>query len=135
MKQLYLLTLCCLVLLLSACSKAEGSDTTRRLYIEGNDTLTFTPDSVSVPAQSAILLTFKNVGTLNHNIILTNEDVDLLKVSDADTLNGIRTEILEGGAETSVTFEAPASGDYLYVCVVPGHAASGMVGKLTVTEP
>ncbi len=33
-----------------------------------------------------------------------------------------------------MTFAAPAAGTYTFVCVVPGYAAGGMAGILTVTD-
>ncbi len=79
-------------------------------------------------------LTFKNVGRLDHNFIVAAADVDLFAVTEADALSGINTGIVQAGGEVSMTFTAPSAGTYTFVCVVPGHAAGGMVGTLTVTE-
>lgn len=102
--------------------------------IDGNDSFQFTPNEFVVSTGTEVNLTFKNVGHLDHNFIIAASDVDPFAVTEADALRGINTGIVQAGEETSMTFVAPAAGTYTFVCVVPGHAAGGMVGSLTVTE-
>ena len=127
----------CLILILlflAACGDASADNNTVQLTVAGNDTLSFTPDLMTVSTDSNIALTFKNAGNLDHNFILTNEAVDLLTVSQTDAIAGVQSETLTGGETATLRFVAPEIGRYRYVCVVPGHAASGMVGDLVV-EP
>ena len=133
-----ILILSCLALLLAACGgnvvqAKDGSSV--QLTIEALDILQFTPDKPSIPAESEVALTFKNEGSLDHNFIIAADEIDPFKVSEADALAGINTGIVPGGEKTSLTFKAPPAGTYTFVCVVPGHAAAGMVGSLTITEP
>ncbi|NJN67836.1 MAG: hypothetical protein HC884_14570 [Chloroflexaceae bacterium] len=39
------------------------------------------------------------------------------------------------GSSTTVTFAAPAPGEYLYICTVPGHFVAGDWGTLTIQAP
>ena len=123
---------------LAACSgnSAEAKNAASvQLEVEGLDTLQFTPNSASVPAESEVELTFKNAGNLDHNFIIAAGDIDPFNLNEADALAGINTGIVPGGEKTTLSFKAPAAGTYTFVCVVPGHAAAGMVGTLTVAEP
>ncbi len=105
------------------------------LTVEGADTFQFTPSQTTVPAGTEVILTFKNVGHLDHNFLIVAGDIDPFTITAADALNGITTGIVPGVDETTVTFTAPAPGTYTFVCSVPGHAAAGMVGTLNVVEP
>ena len=128
----------CAAFLLAACggTTAVAQDKPAvQLIVEGLDTLQFTPDKTAIPAEATVELTFKNVGKLEHNFILAANEVDPFALSEADALAGINTGVLAGDESTSLTFTAPPLGTYTFVCVVPGHAAAGMVGTLTVTEP
>ena len=46
-------------------------------------------------------------------------------------INGKRTKLLKRGRTTTLTVTLK-KGSYTYQCTVPGHAAAGMKGKLTV---
>lgn len=133
-----ILILSCAAFLLAACNgsivEAKNANAIQ-LQVEGLDTLQFTPDRASIPAESAVELTFKNVGNLDHNFIIAEKEIDPFKLSEADALAGINTGIVPGGEKTTISFKTPPAGTYTFVCVVPGHAAAGMVGTLTITEP
>ena len=106
-----------------------------QLDIEGLDDLQFSPNNVSVPVGSKVELNFKNIGRLDHNLILTTNEIDISNLSEANALAGINTGILPGGESTTLTFNTPPTGTYTFVCIVPGHAIAGMVGKLTIDNP
>lgn len=130
--------LSCATFLLAACSGsiAEAKNTNSiQLQVEGLDTLQFTPDRASILAESEVELTFKNAGNLDHNFIIAAGEIDPFNLTEADALAGINTGVVPGGEKTTLTFEAPPIGTYTFVCVVPGHAAAGMVGTLSITEP
>lgn len=130
--------LSCTAFLLAACSGsvAEAKNAASiQLEVEGLDTLQFTPNIASIPAESEVELTFKNAGNLDHNFIIAAGEIDPFNLNEADALAGINTGIVPGGEIANLTFKAPPTGTYTFVCVVPGHAAAGMVGSLTVAEP
>jgi len=77
----------------------------------------FNPDQFSIPADTAVEIHVVNEGTLTHDFIIE------------DTEYG--TELLDPGAETTLTVNLPA-GEYIYYCSVPGHREAGMEGTLAV---
>ena len=131
MKRLVMfVTILALALLLAACGGDEPAAAS--LTFEGNDSLQFNPATASVPAGSEVTVTLNNAGALEHSWTLVGNDADVATVTDADAINSASTGTVAGGASDTLTFTAPAAGTYKYVCTVPGHAAGGMVGTLTV---
>ena len=79
--------------------------------------LAFEPADFTIPADTDVQVTVTNNGALDHNW-------DVLGTS-------FMTQIAGGGDVQTITVNLPA-GEYDLQCDVPGHAAAGMVGKLTV---
>lgn len=135
----FLFLILCIIFLSIACTGSiiaiQDDTLIVQLEIEGSDNLQFNPNVVSVSDDSKVELTFKNVGNLDHNLILVSDEVDISDVSEVDALAGINTGILLGGESTILTFNTPPTGTYTFVCVVPGHAVAGMVGKLIIDDP
>ena len=78
--------------------------------------LEFEPDEVSVPAGSHVVVTFQNQASLPHNLTF-------------DAPIGVATaSVVEPGASETIEFDAPAPGDYEFVCTIH----PGMAGILTV---
>lgn len=80
----------------------------------------FSPSAITVQAGQKVKLTFKNEGRAPHNLVIEGF--------------GISTKTIGGGQADIVEFAAPQSGTYTFICSVPGHAAAGMSGDLTVEE-
>ena len=59
---------------------------------------------------------FKNVGAVGHDFKIA----------------GKKTPIIQPGASAKLTVKIAKAGRYKYLCTVPGHAAAGMKGTLTV---
>jgi uncharacterized cupredoxin-like copper-binding protein len=107
-----------------------------------------------VPPGSTVELTFHNDSIVNpHNWILLDttdqsqaEEFSLAGAQQPADANHLpedpalveliiaSTEFLPAGANESdtINFEAPAPGEYIYVCTVPGHYQAGMWGTLTI---
>lgn len=117
------------VLLLAACGGDSGPTA---LSFEGNDTFQFTPATATVSSGAEVEVTLTNVGALEHSWVLVASDADPLTVTDSAAINGATTGTVAGGQTGDVTFTAPSAGSYQFVCTIPGHAAAGMVGTLTV---
>lgn len=119
------------------------------LTIEGNDQMQYNKDELTVHEGQKVTLVLKHVGELpkkamGHNWVLLSNDVtweefskEALKFNDNDYMpedlsNVIaHTDMIGGGEETSVTFDAPAPGTYTFLCTFPGHA-SQMNGEFIV---
>ena len=79
--------------------------------------LKFEPADFTIPADTDVAINVTNNGVLQHNWYVIGTD--------------FRTQIAGAGAKETITVNLPA-GTYNVECEVPGHAAAGMVGVLTV---
>jgi nitrite reductase (NO-forming) len=79
--------------------------------------IAFEPKEFTIAADTDVVVAIENKGALQHDFVI-------------DEL-GVKSELLDGGASTTVTINAPA-GTYEFYCSVPGHKQAGMVGSLTV---
>lgn len=131
MKLLMPAVMLALTLFLAACGSPSPAVS---LYFEGNDRFQFSPANATAPAGAEVTVTFQNVGVLEHDWMLIPESVNPITATEADAIAGAHSGILSGGESATFTFTAPPPGEYTIVCTLPGHAAAGMVGTLTVTE-
>ena len=78
----------------------------------------FNPSSIRVSAGDRVKITFRNDGRIGHNFVVKDLGIS------AKTIGSGQTDIVE--------FTAPQSGNYTFICSVPGHATAGMAGDLIV---
>ena len=122
-----------------------GGDTKLQISVPG-DALEFGTTSLTASAGSEVVLTLSNVSTaFQHNWVLvldgTKDDVagrgtshpttDWVQPDDPDVI--AHTKLLDSGTTGSVTFAAPPSGTYQFVCTFPGHNFT-MFGDFEVTQ-
>ncbi|MDX1613328.1 MAG: plastocyanin/azurin family copper-binding protein [Candidatus Promineifilaceae bacterium] len=120
-------------MLLAACGGGDAETESVSLTFEGNDSFQFIPDTASMPAGAEVEVTLENAGNLEHSWTLVASDVDATAATDADVVvTGASTGSVAPGESATITFTAPEAGTYQMVCTVPGHAAGGMVGTVTV---
>lgn len=98
-------------------SNADEPDTVA-ITIEAQRGFQFQPSQVEVPAGRKIALTLKNTAVMGHN----------LRIPELD----IMTKTITQSESDTVRFTIEKAGTYSFECQVPGHAAAGMTGKLTV---
>ncbi|MFQ5552546.1 MAG: PKD domain-containing protein [Thermoplasmata archaeon] len=104
------------------------------------DTYAFGPGSFSATSGESVDLRLVNAGALDHTFTLfaqADADVpvdDSMALVDYYVANAkIVDLILAGGEQLSSAFTTPLTvGTYTFVCMSPGHAASGMHGTMTV---
>ena len=116
---------------LSGCSK----NTEIELATVG-DTMAYDRTVLEAKAGGTVKLHFKNSGTspaMQHNFILvkpgTDNDVAMAGLSAGaakdfipDSPNIIaHTKLLKPGEDVTITFAAPAAGEYPFLCSFPGH--------------
>ena len=85
----------------------------------GTDTggaLLFDPETASVAGGGTVQVTFENVSTVPHNLTFQ------------DPINAETATVVAPGASETIEFEAPAPGDYPFVCTLH----PGMDGTLTI---
>ena len=117
-------------LLLAACG--GGGSEAVSLTFDGKDTFEFSPGSASTQAGVDVEVTLNSVGALNHTWALVEEGLDRNSITEANIVAGATTGPVSGGDSKTITFSAPEAGIYEFVCLIPGHAAAGMVGTFTV---
>ena len=91
----------------------------------------FTPESLGANSGQVVRIELKNVGSVEHNFVVAGK----LKSQDPEpwVTNDGKLIAKAGPASTGRgNFVAPASGEYVFYCNVPGHAQSGMHGTLAV---
>jgi len=133
---------------LTLAPSASAADQT--VALTGDDLMQYNTKAFTVKAGSKVTITFKHVGKLpkeamGHNVVVLKKGVDVDKFAQAamvaaatgyipDANKGdiiAHTDMVGGGKETSITFTAPAAGDYVYLCTFPGHYVL-MRGVMTV---
>jgi nitrite reductase (NO-forming) len=97
-----------------ATAGSGGATSSAPLAVDAVD-LGFQPTTLSVPAPGAYPVTLNNTGTVAHDLTFA----DGTKIS------------ADPGASTTGTVNVPAGG-LSFICSVPGHAAAGMQGTITV---
>jgi azurin len=124
-----------------------GSGATTIEIGSDGENLAFDKTDLEVAAGQEVTLVFQNNSAVQeHNWILVDGGEDVAApIAEAGLTAGVDNEYLgedrsnvlahttvaAGGETVEVTFTAPASGTYLYICTVPGHYPL-MQGTLTV---
>jgi len=136
------------ILIMGFLTFAKGADQT--VLITGDDLMQYNIKAFTVTAGSEVKLTFKHTGKLpkeamGHNVVILKPGVNVDKFAQeamvamaTGFIPAARkgdivalTEMVGGGKETTITFKAPAAGEYLYICTFPGHYVL-MRGVMTV---
>ncbi len=87
------------------------------LTIEGKE-FAFSPSILTLSKGKTYQLTFKNTGTMPHNI-----DIDEL---------GVKTKTISPGQTDTVSFTPSQTGSFTFYCAVGNHRAQGMQGTITI---
>ena len=90
----------------------------REVTVEAGD-VWFEPDQVEIAAGEEVNLRVVNSGDAFHDLTIPAADVQLDVAAGDEVVGGLRLE---------------DPGTYEFFCSVPGHAAAGMTGTITVTE-
>lgn len=87
--------------------------------VEG-DEFSFAPETIRIPLGETVNVVFKNRGRMYHTL----------------TVGQLNFELRAQGRETiSGSVRASDAGTFRFFCAVPGHAESGMRGKIVVEDP
>ena len=115
-----------------------------------SDDMKFDANEIRVEGGKKVTVNLTHKGQLpaasmGHNFVLLKKGVDIQQfalraMNAADTAYIpagdeviAHTKVIGGGESTSVTFDAPEPGTYLFLCTFPGHFAM-MQGKFIVTS-
>jgi uncharacterized cupredoxin-like copper-binding protein len=102
-------------------------------YGFGNSASTITSNpgpTLTLKQGTTYTMTVNNVGTMPHAWEISSQKAagSVLFGAQIDS-----TSYIQPGASGSVTFTPNQSGNFYYVCPVPGHVALGMWGNVIVT--
>ena len=129
-----------------ACQKEEPPLPTARLSITATD-IAYDHNQMEAVVGQPIRLTLVNSGTLEHDFtIATMPHSDLMVIDEMDDemaghdMANMGTEpdvhmAAPAGGQSTIEFTPTESGEYQFVCTVPGHQEAGMVGTLLVRAP
>lgn len=129
--------------------EVEEDNGITEIVLESSDEMKFNKKKLVTKEGNQVKLTLKHVGkmgkeVMGHNFVLLTQGTDIMafgeKAVDAADNNYIPegseevivyTEMIGGGESTTITFDAPAKGEYDFICSFPGHVAL-MKGKFVV---
>jgi len=127
---------------------------TRTIHVKlstTGDEVMFDQQRLELPFARTVRLRYKNDAPLDsqitHNVAiirpervasvistLQDHDYDLASVKGSPDILAI-TRVLNPGEEDVVTFKPPAAGEYVYICLMPGHGDMlGMRGVLAIRD-
>lgn len=118
--------------------QAQATQTIRVSMKETDDgQMLFTPSDFKVSKGQTIVFEIKNVGELDHEFVLDQEDkimehkamMEKFPEMEHDDPNAIR---LAPGESGEIIWKFTNDGTFKVACLVPGHYASGMHGNVTV---
>lgn len=130
-------------------SEEKMDESSISVELLGNDLMQFDKKLIRVKEGQEVTLVLKHTGVMKvnimgHNFVLLKPGVDIptfgseaSSAKDSDYIpNGgadviAHTKMVGGGETTSVTFKAPAKGEYDFICSFPGHYGV-MQGKFIV---
>lgn len=118
-----------------------AADTTIVLR-SSSSSMEFDPPAIAVKHGRSVVLRFVNSGTLPHNVVLVRNEDDLDDLAAAASKVGgnyvplaqkakmiAYTTLASPGQTVEMSFVVPPPGEYIYVCLMSGHANT-MIGKL-----
>lgn len=127
------------------------ADDEKTVQIKATDQMKYDVTSIDAVAGQKITVTITNIGTLPkaamaHNFVLLKASTDVSAFAAAAMTHAdtgymppdmadkviVASKMLGPGETDTVSFIAPASGTYDYICTFPGHALAGMRGTLNV---
>ena len=94
-----------------------ASEAGQMVTIEGTD-YSFSPSTITLTKDKPVTITFKNMGKLPHNLVIT----DL----------GVSTDTISPGKETTVEVTTSKVGTFAFICSIGNHAEKGMQGEVVV---
>lgn len=136
----------------SAAAAPRRGVVTRTIHVKlstTGDEVMFDQQRIDLPLAKTIRLRYKNDAPLDsqisHNVaiirpervaavmaILQEHDYDLASVKGSADILAI-TKVLNPGQEDVINFSPPSAGDYVYICLMPGHGDMlGMRGVLAI---
>ncbi len=97
------------------------------------DNLTSPGPTLNFKVGDIVKITVNNVGTLAHNWAIVTDKSSLNSVLFNAQI-GSGSNPISPGSSGSVTFKVSQSGNFNYICQVPGHVDLGMYGNVVISS-
>ena len=115
----------------------DSTKVSRTIPIEMNDTMRFTPGSVSVKAGETVRFFIVNKGKVPHEMVIgtadeIDEHAEMMKKMPGMTHKEPNQITLAPGQRGGIVWQFAKAGTVTYACLVPGHKEAGMVGTINV---
>ncbi len=127
-----------LVFGVAACGSDEDSGASTGISVTMEE-FKFTPTSWSIAANEEISVSLKNSGSVDHEWVILQPGVTISSEADLpETEEELLADFVywedevEPGDSKTLTFTAPAAGEYQIICAIDDHFDAGMNGTLTV---
>lgn len=110
----------------------------RTIEIRMLDKMRFEPAAIQVKQGETVKLVMKNTGAVLHELVLgtkkeLEEHAAMMRKFPKMEHDAPYMAHVKPGKTGSIVWTFNRSGDFDYVCLVPGHYEAGMMGKVTVT--
>lgn len=118
-------------------SAGNAADVSRTVKIGMNDTMRFTPDSVSVKAGETIRFSIHNNGKIPHEFVIGSmsellEHAEMMKKMPGMQHAESNMVTLDADADGEIIWKFGEAGSVDFACLIPGHLEAGMKGAVAV---
>jgi uncharacterized cupredoxin-like copper-binding protein len=115
----------------------NSADVTRTVEVEMSDAMRFKPDRIAVKRGETIRFVVKNVGNLEHEMVLgtmeeLKEHAELMRKSPGMKHAEPNEISVEPGKTGELIWRFTRAGTVHFGCLVPGHFEAGMKGEIAV---
>ena len=109
----------------------------RVLMKEGEGTMSFEPDIVNVKKGEQIRFKIKNVGHLDHELVIATLEENLKHAKEMEKYPDMEhvdpnAKRLKPSASGEILWRFTKAGEFDMSCLIPGHREAGMTGKVIV---
>ncbi|MDC3417586.1 plastocyanin/azurin family copper-binding protein [Aquibacillus salsiterrae] len=108
----------------------------QRLSIK-SDVFSFSPSTIKIEVNKEVILTLENPDNIEHDLEIENFKGESSSIDSSSHLHNQSNNTIHlhaaPGKQQSVTLTATEPGIYRFICTIPGHKESGMVGTIEVT--
>jgi uncharacterized cupredoxin-like copper-binding protein len=117
----------------------DAKSVKRTVQFVMTDTMRFTPDHLTVKQGETLRLVIKNQGQQLHEFVLgTKKELDehaalMVKFPTMEHDEPYMAHV-PAGQTGEIVWAFNRAGDFDFACLIAGHYAAGMVGKVTVTK-
>ena len=110
----------------------------RTVPITMQDSMRFSPDTITAKLGETIRFTMKNPGTLGHELVIgtqaaLDEHAALMARFPSMEHDAPYMAHVGAGHSGSIVWTFNRPGSFAFACLIPGHYQAGMVGKITVS--